>query len=336
MNAAVKEGLINDTQASKLWNFWENKQQHVPTFRFSHMLYYLGGMIAISAVTLFITNAWDKLRGGNMLMLSIFLLLLGLSLTHNLLRSKAHIPAGIMATFSLALVPLAVYNLQIMLGYFPDKPIHYRDFNYLINWCWLIMEFATILAGVIMIYFYRTPFLLFPISVVLWYMSMDLYPFLFSNPAYIFNSADYRANFSTIFGIFMLLAAIGVDLKSESRKDYAFWLYIFGVITFWGGLTCHQDSTEFSRFIYCTINFLLIFLGVLLNRRVFAVFGAIGILIYLQHLAYVIFKDSLSFPVILVLFGILIIFAAMAYARIEKRMHAALKPYIPKKIADRM
>ncbi len=231
--AAVKAGIINNDQASHLWSFCESRHQHVPTFRFSHMLYYLGGMIAISAVTLFITNAWDKLRGANLLMLSLFLLLLGLSLTQSLIKSRALIPAGIMAAFSLVLVPLAVYNLQIMLGYFPASPFRYSDFNYFINWCWVLMEISTIIAGCFMLYLYRTPFLLFPMSVVLWYMSMDLYPFLFSNPADIFNSADYRANFSIIFGIFMLLGAITVDLKIDSKKDYSFWLYIFGVMTFW-------------------------------------------------------------------------------------------------------
>lgn len=336
LKAAVNEGLISAAQASKLWTFWEGRHIHVPTFRFAHVLYYFGGMVAIAAVTLFINNAWDMWRGGSLFALSVFLLLLGLSLTQYFIKNRLLIPGGILATFSLALVPLAVYNLQVMFGYIPEDLFRYSDFHYMINWGWLNMEVATLIVGCIMVYIYRTPFLIFPMAVVLWYMSMDLYPFIFENPSDVFKSADYRANFSTIFGFFMLLAALTVDLKVDSKKDYPFWLYIFGVMTFWGGLTCHVESTELGKFIYCLVNVLMIVVGTLLNRRVFAVFGALGILFYLQHLAYDLFKDSLSFPVVLVLVGLLIIFAAMGYAKVEKRLHAALKPFIPKKIANRM
>ena len=130
--------------------------------------------------------------------------------------------------------------------------------------------------------------------------------------------------------------AIYLDFKYHERKDYAFWLYIFGVMTFWGGLTCQQSTSELSKFFYCLINIAMILISVFLNRRVFAVFGALGVLGYLGHLAFTVFEDSLGFPLVLVFLGIGIIFAATRWPRMEEKLLNYFRPYIPEKILKRM
>lgn len=334
LDSAVKKKLLTSKQADALWKFWQVQQQDIPSFKLTHVLYYLGGMIAISAVTIYVTNAWNKLQGFPLLMLSIFLFLLGLWLTHYFLQKKLRIPAGILATFSLALVPFMVYNLQFLLGMTPPKNYHYSDFHYWIDWYWLNMEIATILVGAIMFYFYRFSFLLFPIAVVLWYMSMDLWPWLAN-----FNEYDLtgRARFSMCFGLLILIFAVYMDFKFENeRQDYAFWLYIVGVLTCWGGLSAQDSDSEVSKFFYFLINVAMLFIGAILNRRVFAVFGVLGILAYLGHLAFQVFEDSLGFPIVLIIIGLLIIFAAAFFTRVEKKINKFMLPFIPKKIADRM
>lgn len=334
LNAAVEANIINNTQAQQLWSFWQVQQKDVVSFKFSHILYYLGGLIAISAVTLFVTQAWNRVQGYPLLFLALAFFLLGISLTHLFLQKGLRIPAGIMATFALALVPLVVYNIQIILGYTPNYEYNYTDFHYWINWYWVSMEIATIIVGIIMLYFYRFPFLLFPISVVLWYMSMDLWPLLLKMHEYTY--AD-KAKFTMIFGLIMLACAVLVDFYQDDakRQDYAFWLYIFGVMTFWGGLTGQSSDSELSKFFYLLINIILLLVGAFLVRRVFVVFGAIGIFMYLGHLAFDVFKNSLGFNVALVFFGILIIIVAAYSTRIEKKLHAIMEPYIPKKLLKR-
>jgi len=50
---AVNENIISFEQSEKLIEF-NNKQPHSrPKFDFTHMLYYVGGMIAVAAMTLF-------------------------------------------------------------------------------------------------------------------------------------------------------------------------------------------------------------------------------------------------------------------------------------------
>ncbi|NIS64150.1 MAG: DUF2157 domain-containing protein, partial [Gemmatimonadales bacterium] len=65
---------------------------------------------------------------------------------------------------------------------------------------------------------------------------------------------------------------------------------------FWGGLSSMESDSELSKFLYLCINLVMIAVGATLSRRVFAVFGGLGVAGYLGHLAYNVFKDSLMFP----------------------------------------
>ncbi len=333
LDAAVTAQLITREQADKLATFWQQREEDVPSFRLTHVLYYFGGFLAISAISLFVTQAWNLLLGLPLFILSLLFFILGLLLMRYFLNLKFRLPASIMATFSLVAVPLAIYNLQSWLGYFPKTSFNYTDYNYYISWSWIFMELGTLLAGAIMFYFYRFPFLLFPIALTLWYMSMDLYSLLYHLQEYDFQQ---RATFSVYFGLIMLLYSFYIDIKySDDKHDYAFWLYLFGVMAFWGGLSSLHSDSELNRFIYCLINILMIFLSVFLNRRVFAVFGALGVLAYLGYLSFNVFKGSLAFPVVLVFIGILVIVAATRWAKAEKKLYTYFKPYIPSALLAR-
>ena len=55
LEAAAQAGLLSPTQLEALWAFLQLRKHNQPSFRFTHVLYYLGGMIAIGAMTLFMT-----------------------------------------------------------------------------------------------------------------------------------------------------------------------------------------------------------------------------------------------------------------------------------------
>lgn len=139
------------------------------------------------------------------------------------------------------------------------------------------------------------------------------------------------------FGLLMLLITIYIDYRSrDSKIDYAFWLYIFSVMTFWGGLTSQSSDSELSKFFYFMINVGLLFVSVILDRRVFAIFGTIGILLYLGHLAFKVFADSIGFTIVMVIIGISIIFIAIFFTKMEMKLKKIMQPYIPKFIQKKM
>jgi len=334
LDAAVAAGIVSAEQADKLGAYLGTAAAgEQPRFSFVHVLYYLGGMIAIGAMSLFMTLGWNALGGWGGCLTAILYGALALLLSHWFLEQKRlYIPAGIMATLAVVMVPLAIFAAQMALGYWgPSKP--YRDYHVFIDCRWIMMEFGTLGIGAILLWRYRFPFMLMPIAVTLWYMSMDLVPFLFGADA--LHDWEIRKVVSVYFGFAMTLLAFWIDLRSRaSSRDYAFWLYLFGVLTFWCGLSLMESRSEWSRLAYCGINVFMILIGAALGRRVFAVFGGLGVAAYLGHLSWQVFKDSLVFPFALSLIGLAIIWLGVVWHRREAQWSARLRGFLPAPIRE--
>jgi hypothetical protein len=332
LDEATARGVLSEEQSVALWTFLAERERETPTFKPAHILYYLGGMIAIGAMTLFMTLGWERFGGIGLLVISACYSGIALALTEYLLgRKNLAIPAGITAALAVALVPLAIYGAQNAIGLWPtgdSTKWAYRDFHTRIDWRWTIMELGTLAAGATALWRYRLPFLVMPVAVTLWYMSMDLTPFLFGGDAMDFFS-DKGKLVSMWFGLAMTLLAFWVDVRSRQSKDFAFWLYVFGVLAFWGGLTSMDSNSELGKFLYCCINLLLIAIGAALSRRVFAVFGGIGVALYLGHLSHTVFKDSMLFPVALTAIGLLVIAVGVLWQRHEAAIGVWLRSFLP-------
>ena len=326
LQAAARKGILSEAQAEQLWDFLSKRYRDTPSFNFTHILYYLGGLIAIGAMTLFMTLGWERFGGWGIFFIALAYAGVGLWLTdYFLYRKQLRIPAGIMAAFVVALTPLAVYGLQVALGFWAEGRV-YRDYHVWIDWRWLLMELATLATGAVMLWRYRLPFLVMPVAVTLWYMSMDLALFLFGGE---YLDWEMRKFVSLWFGLLMILLAFWVDIHSRHGQDYAFWLYLFGVIAFWGGLSLMRSDSELSKFLYFCINLLMIVTGAVLSRRVFAVFGGLGCAGYLGYLAYDVVKDSLLFPFVLTLIGLGVIYLGILWQRHEAWISTRLRDRLP-------
>src|SRR5215467_8520526 len=329
LDSAVREGIISAQQADRLAAHLaaSGAASEQPRFTLVHVLYYLGGMIAIGAMSLFMTLGWNAGGGWGGFFISICYGVLALALTHWLLeRRRLAVPAGILATLAVVMVPLAIFFAQMALGYWgEDKP--YRDYHVFIDWRWIMMELGTLAIGTILLWRYRFPFMLMPISVTLWYMSMDLVPFLMGQDRVL--DWEIRKFISLWFGLAMTLVAFWVDLRSRFSRDYAFWLYLFGVLTFWGGLSLMDSGSEWGKLAYCGINVIMILVGAVLGRRVFAVFGGLGVAGYLGHLSQKVFRDSIIFPLALSVVGLAIIGLGIAWQRREAQWSGRLRGLLP-------
>lgn len=127
----------------------------------------------------------------------------------------------------------------------------------------------------------------------------------------------------------MLAVAIYIDFRSRRRPDYAFWLYLFGTIAFWGALSMSDSGGQLGKFLYAVLNIGLIFLGALLSRRIFTVCGGIGVFGYLGYLSYTVFKDSLMFPFALTALGLLIVVFGIWWQKHEEELHRNFRSLLP-------
>jgi hypothetical protein len=201
-----------------------------------------------------------------------------------------------------------------MLGVWPgNRPGAYKDYYPLIHGSWVIMELATIAVAAVALRFVRFGFLTAPIAFSFWFLSMDAAAWYLGQ-----NDLDWtvRKWVSVGVGLLTLLVGFGLDKtlhkKNQARTDdFAFWCYMFGLMAFWGGLSSMDSTSEVGRAIYAAINLGLIGLAVKLRRATFLVFGAMGIYVYLGHLAYEVFKNSVFFPFTLALLGLSLILATV-------------------------
>jgi CHASE2 domain-containing sensor protein len=98
---------------------------------------------------------------------------------------------------------------------------------------------------------------------------------------------------------------------------------------FWFSLSLLIDDNEAQRFLYCLINLGLMLLSVLLKRRLFVVFGGIGVFAYLSYLSYRLFVDSIFFPFALTVLGLGIIYMGVLYQRHYPTLARFIESYIP-------
>lgn len=326
---AVEAKIIDEKQAEALLNLIQSQTTQSPRFNTTNVLYYLGGLIAICAMTLFMTLGWETFGGWGLFFISLVYALLGLYLSSLFKKRNYSIPAGICATFVVALTPLAIYGLQRAMNWWPDDTV-YSDYHYYVKWHWIFMELGTLLVGIILAWIYRYPFMVMPIALTLWYMSMDLSAMI-ARDSYSF---ALSAEVSMYFGLAILLIAFWVDIASRHSADYAFWLYLFGVIAFWVGLSCQYSNSELAQFFYMCINLGLIGIGLILVRKVFVLFGGLGLSFYLGHLAEAIFKDSIFFPFALTAIGLLIIYLGTLWQKHEARITNKIQSFLPQVLQE--
>lgn len=326
LNEAATKGVLTELQAEQLWQFLSEKQKDSPGFHFTHILYYLGGLIAIGAMSLFMNLGWERFGGWGLLGIALVYAVIGLWLTEYFFKDRRlQIPAGIMATLVVVLTPLAIYGLQSGLGLWPKGHV-YRDYYTHLDWRWVLMELGTVATGAVMLWRYRFPFLVMPVAVTLWYMSMDLTPLLFGDAD---PNWELRRLVSILFGLLLCLSAFWVDIRSRYEKDYAFWLYIFGVLSFCIGLSVQDFNSELSKFGYLCINLAMIVVGAVLSRRVFVVFGGFGTAAYFSYQAYGVFKNSMMFPFLLTGIGFSIIYIGIVWQRHEAKISSKLRGFLP-------
>jgi hypothetical protein len=326
---AAARGLITPEQSDALWEALSDKVSDRPQFNFASVAYYFGALIVIAAMSWFMTLAWESFGGAGIFTIaSLYALLFVLAGRTLWFHQNLKVPGGLLFSIAVCMTPLAIYGLQRWTGMWPQgDPGAYRDYHIWVKASWLPMELGTILAALIALKFVRFPFLTAPIAFTLWYMSMDLTPLLFGQTEFTW---EQRLLVSLWFGIATLVAAYLVDIRTRRRDgDFAFWLYLFGLLSFWFGMTIMRSDSEIQRFIYCLIDLGLMLLSVILRRKVFMVFGAFGVFSYLSYLAYSIFQNSLMFPFVLTALGISIIYFGVLYQRNSRSMERLFDRLLP-------
>lgn len=314
-----------------------------PRFDLTHVLWYAGALIIMGAMGLFTTTAFAAMGGWALFACgAAYAAVLGFLGDYLWSRKDLRTPGGLLITAAVSMVPMMIYGVQDALDlwkYAQGDPGSYQNFYPYVNGSWLYMEIGTIAAALIAVRRYPFPFILMVAAVALWFMSMDLAMWFTAKPDS-YDEFGTRRMVSIWFGLAMIVVAWVTDILRRGGPDFAFWIHIFGIMTFWGAVTATDGGTELQKFIYCLLNVALIGFAVFVDRRVYAVFGTLGVATYLGYLAHDVFQDMIVFSFALSAVGLAIIFLGLwlhrNYDKLASGLDAALPPALKRLRPARM
>lgn len=327
-NTVEQEGNDNSCNATALNN-------NASKFNIENFLYYFGGFIIISTMAFYlgcITNTTA------LFVAAILYFILFVRIGNSLWEKDKKTPGGLLYVCAVSITPVFVWAFEKIIGFLPEDLKDYSQFHRLIRSGYMFMELATIFVGLTFLKYRKFPLLTLPICYAMWYLSMDIVPFLLGSEKITWGMRNFS---SCAFALVMLVYAINLDRDKQNRdsEDFSNWLYIFGATMLWGAVISilaryrwkndlHSLNYELAYFLTGLFNFAYMFIGILVKRKVFMVWGAIGFWTYLGYLAYNLFSNTFLFPFILVGFGLSLIYFGIYYSKNCKILEEKLRKRI--------
>lgn len=315
---ASTQGVITSKQSDDVWNALQSRASaNKSQFDFANLAWYFGALLVLVAMGWFMVELVDKFGSVGMLATSIAYTAGFVAFGSKLwFKDGLKVPGGLLFTLAVGMTPLTVAS-AMSLG----------NMQWDTQTSLVVLELATAAVGLLTLRFVKFPFITAPIYGSLWFLSITLLD--------IFGGHGWNNQLwmSAGFGAAILAVAFATDRRTE--EDYSFWGYLFGMVSLWFSLTLMDSGSELSKLIYCGLNVGFLVVSVLLNRRVFAVFGTIGVLAYLGHLSYTLFAGSLLFPLALSALGIGVIVGGIQYHRNRNRIDAYLRGFVPEALKNR-
>ena len=337
LRAAASAKVVDRNDVKRLWKFLrERHDENGPRFDIAHVLSYGGALVVIAAMGLLAIEMWNSF-GDMALAITAAVYAVGFAMAgDHLWRKRGQVmPGGLLMTLAVGMVPVAVFGVQKVIGLpvqgtLTNDPMAYQDFGAWISGSTVPMALAAITAGVVALHFFRFPFLIMPIVAALWVVSVELAPWVVgADWQDWYNRWNERMLVSATFGLIVIACAWLVDVRSDKDRDVAFWMHLAGLLAFWGGLSAMQSDSELVKSTYGLTNIVLLALSMFLARQVYAIAGAIGIAMYLNHLATEVFSQSLYFPFALAAIGIGAIALGMLFLQRRQDIERWMKKRLP-------
>lgn len=313
LKEAVAQDVITRAQAEQLRELAAAQDADTAaqtrTLRLTHLLYYVGGCIAIGAMSVFMTLGWDAFGAVGLLSIATAYAVGSAVLTEGLYRNGYRIPAGLTATLTTVLVPLAVYGAQLAAGWWPAETEHRPFFAGFDRRALMLQATAIATAGAALVR-YRLPFLTLPLAVLAWYAGMSTAAVVLAwGPG----ATALPLWTSAVLGVAIIGA--GTAIRRTVREAFATWPYMVGGLLLWGSLSLLTIQGELWPGVYAALNSAALVLGVVVERRVAVITGAVGLTGYLTYLAYDVFADSVWFPFALTCLGLAIVAIGIGWQR---------------------
>lgn len=289
---AAAQGLLTREQGAKLWRAllerraldgaprvsmgagtvvdepFEDVRRH---FDLVHVAWYGGALLIIGALGWFATLGFERWGGPGMLAIASLYVAVFTAVGVALWRTATlKIPGGLLVAAAVSTVPLAVYGLERTLGLWPDvDPGAYGHFYDWVSGGWFGIELSGVVAGILAVRRVPFSFVLLPVAIFVWFISMDLTPLLSA-------SATEHAyeKVSALVGAATLLVVWIMRARQAAHLTY--WLEVAGVVSLDVGLASMHSGNLWTKVPFLAIQLGLLAVGLRIRRGIFIIAGTLG------------------------------------------------------------
>ena len=336
LKGLLEAGIVDEATADSIRAYEGAAHADRPRFDFINATYYFGALVVMLAFTWLLFDWYDRYGGiALMALASSYAVLFVLGGDWLWKQRGLRIPAGLLFTLAVCMVPIGVLGFQDYMGWFPvgnafeieNEAARLAFLRQLQTYqAWIAA--ATVLVGVGAITLRRFAFMAVPPVLgftACWALMVE-----------ILNGGDagdqVMSTHLMLAGFFVM--AVGFVVDRRTKEDFAFWLYGLGLAHFWFGMigrlfSAPGEPGELAWGIFAFVNLLLFDISILLQRKVFMVGGAVGIMAYLGHLGFETFENVLLFPFALTFVGLAIMGAAVLYRKNEAKLEQLVMSLLP-------
>jgi hypothetical protein len=306
LEAAASAGMLKYGQIDNLFVFLAQQElksgQQAGSTRFNAtLLYYLGGVLVLSAALLLAMVAINSIGMHALLWFSVVYGVCAVGIASWCARRGFGFAGSLFALMAIALVGSAVFAAQALQGDWTGglEALLVNQVTMAIDQRLLVIELTALATGVALMLGLRLPFLLLPNAFIAWLVGIDAVPSLLMQ----FNSIaslgmtssvdELRYAFTLAVGVTLIMLGLSIDLRRRADDaGFAFWAYVAGLLALSWAVFFLTNDMMLGKLTYFAMHCGLIAFGVVLGRRVFEVFGGGGIALLVGELILATYKDS--------------------------------------------
>lgn len=343
LEAAASAGMLKYQQIDNLLVFLVQhelksaRQSSGGRFNFA-LLYYFAGMAAVLLAALAAFVAVNALGIGALLWVAAIYGLGAMIIARRCNGRGLHFVASLFALLAVAAAPTVVFVLQYLQGAWGNglDALLAREVMVMVDPRWLTLELAALATAACLLLWLRLPVLMVPCALATWLIGMDVVPMLIMRADSIYGGGlnstveELRKAFTLLFGLSMVLLGVCMDLARWPRRgSFAFWAYFVGLMGFCAAVPLLLNNQLPGKFAYLAVHVALVLAGAILRRRIFEVFGFVGIALVLGDMAWDALRGSPAFVPMLTLLSMTYLVTVVWWWRSEPGLSAKLRRLLP-------
>ncbi|MBI1889278.1 MAG: hypothetical protein HYS18_01385 [Burkholderiales bacterium] len=343
LEEAASAGMLKYSQIDNLLVFLVQQEfknnRESPAGRFNAaLLYYLVGLLALGAAVAVAGLAVNALGMGALLWFAVVYALSAVGVAHWSAQRELAFPAAFFSLLAILLATIATFSVQALYGHWDGglNAMPGMDSR------WVALESVALAMSLGLLYWLRQPFLLVPTAFSIWLLGMDMVPVLVAQTNALaslgLNSMEeLRKAYTLLTGLLLVMFGLYVDLhRRPFDQRFAFWAYFAGLLAFCTAVPLLLSNQLTGKLLYLLVHIGLVFIGAVLGRRVFEVFGGLGILLVLGDMSWQIFRDGLAIASALTLLSLVLAGVFLWWWRTEPAFSAWIREFLPANMQKRI